>query len=103
VPVACQELKELPARIGLCLHEVTYVRPVEAAHEKLWILQCQPFDNLLPGRRGRSCRQCHARNTGEQAREFIQRKVIGTEIVTPLRNTMSFVDRDERYRQRREQ
>ena len=71
------------------------VGAVEAGNKETGILQTQLFDDVLTRHLVGSSRQRHNGDIWEFAMEDIQLGVFRTEIVTPLANTMGFVDGKE--------
>ena len=92
------ELQQLTTRIDLRLDAVLDVRAVEARHEVPRLGEVQPLGDLLVRRTRRGRGERHARNARKALREVAERKVVGTEVVTPLADAVRLVDRDHAQR-----
>ncbi|MNN26100.1 hypothetical protein D3C81_1395980 [compost metagenome] len=90
-----EEAEQLLARLLLGHDAVEDVRPVEARQETLGILQVQARDDFFAGTHVRRGGQGNTWHLREQLGQLPQLQVLGTEVVTPLRYTVGFVDREQ--------
>ncbi|MNP19914.1 hypothetical protein D3C76_1124670 [compost metagenome] len=90
-----EERQQLLARLLLGHDAVEDVRPVEARQETLGILQVQARDDFFAGTHVRGGGQGNTWHLREQLGQLSQLQVLGTEVVTPLRYTVGFVDREQ--------
>ena len=74
----------------------TKVRTVEAGDELTGIMQVELFDDVMSGNFISSSCQCHDRRLGEFLAEDAQLGVFRTEVMSPLTDTVGFVDGKER-------
>ena len=72
------------------------VRTVEAGDELTGIMQVELFDDVMSGNFISSSCQCHDRRLGEFLAEDAQLGVFRTEVMSPLTDTVGFVDGKER-------
>ncbi len=83
-------------RSGLALDDaVAQVRPVESGNERRRSGGEQPLDDLPPGRRIGRRGERHARHGGPALAQQAEREVLGPEVVPPLGDAVSLVDREE--------
>jgi hypothetical protein len=94
--LTADEREQLLERLRLGLDPVLDVRTVEARDELLRRAEIEPRDDLFVRLLGRRRGERDARNGWPALVQKVQLKVVGTEVVTPLRNTVSFVDREQR-------
>ncbi len=100
LPMSGQEPLQLlqgPALVG---HEVTDVRPVEAGHEHPCVGEAQVAQYVLACLVVGGGRERDQRHPGEPPPKRARLHVLGTEVVTPLRHAVGFVDSQERERHR---
>ena len=97
-----EKMRKLLARIGTRAHGVADVRAIEAADKPVWIFKRQTHRDVGTGTLVSRRRQCHARHTGEVLAQLAQREVVLPKIVSPLRDTVRLVNRDQ-YRVRADQ
>lgn len=90
-----EEGLQLFARVVLECDAVTDVGAVKAGDELGRIFQRQPLDDLAARRRIRRGGEGDARHAVETFVQHRQRAVFGTEVVSPLRDTMRFVDGEQ--------
>jgi hypothetical protein len=91
-----EERQQLLARLLLGHDAIKDVGPVETRQETLGVLQVQAGDDFFAGTFVGSGRQSDARHVREQLGQLAQLQVFRTEIVTPLRNAVGFVDGEQR-------
>src|SRR5262249_5838051 len=94
--LGANEFEQLLAWLDLFGNPVTDVGAIEARDKDTGILQVQPLDDLFAGSAIRRGRQSNARNVRKTLGQHGKTNVLRSEIVTPLRHTMSFVDGKER-------
>ena len=89
------ERKQLIVGVGLDAHRVADVGTVKAAHEPGGLAQPQAIDDLRAGPPVRRRCKRHARDVRESVGEDVEAEVVLAEVVTPLRDAMRFVDREQ--------
>jgi hypothetical protein len=92
------DFTDLTQQVGAALHAIDQVGPIEGADQHRGIGQPQlPHDVLLHAgrRRGGIAVQRHARKALSQP---LERAILGAEIVAPIADAVSFIDRQERQR-----
>ena len=87
-----QERQQLLARLLLGHDAVENIGPVKTRQEALGVLQMQALDDLFAGPLVSGGGQRNARHIGKQFGQLAKLQVFATEIVTPLRHTVGFVD-----------
>ena len=85
-----------PAAVVLVDHAVAQVRAVEAGDEDPRVAEREALDDLAPGRRVGGRGERDPRHAGKTLGEKRQPQVLGSEVVSPLRDAVRFVDREER-------
>ena len=90
-----QEGQQLTARIGLRLHPIADVRPVESGDEYAAVFQAELLHDVLAGRTVGGRRQGEARHAGIALPQHAQLLVFRPEIVAPLRDAMGLVDGEQ--------
>ena len=79
-----QELEQLPPRVGLRLHGVADVRPIEALDEHAWAVELEPRDDLVARAQRRRGRQRHARHAGQPLLQRIEAEILRRESRGPI-------------------
>ncbi len=67
----------------------------ETGHESRWIIKVQNFRDIVLNQFGRRRGQRHCLRIANPLPKLAQSRIIGTEIVTPLADTMGFIDRQQ--------
>ena len=88
--------QQLLARLLLGHDAVENVRSVEARQEALGVLQMQAFDDFFAGTFVGGGSQRDARHSREQLGQLPELQILATEVMTPLRHTVRFVDGEQR-------
>ena len=103
-PVAClQEGTQLRSGALLGDDVIADVGAVEAADEEAGVPKPQPRHDLVAGEFVGGRGQRDPGHPRKALRERAQLQVLGTEVVSPLRHAVRFVDGDERHRNARQQ
>ena len=93
--VCIDEGKRLRQHVGLGLNVYVEVWAIEAAHKSVGVAKGQLVADIGLHLRCRGCRQRHTRGVGETLAHLDQLAVLGSEVVTPARNAVCFIDGDE--------
>ena len=96
--LGAQQREQLLQRLLLGLDAVLDIGPVEARHELFRLREVEALGDLLARGVGRRRRERDARNAGPALVQHRQLQVVGPEVVTPLRDAVRLVDREQRDR-----
>ena len=94
--LALDEAEQLLPRTDLFVDAVANVRTIEAGDEFAGVLQVKSLYDLFPRQRIRSGSECNPRYSGESLGKNGESDVLRSEVVTPLRYSVSFIDCEER-------
>ena len=90
------EIGDLLASAGFCLHRQAQVWPIEAVHEHRRRAREQLFNNIR-ARRGIGSRgERHGLHAAKLRLRGAERRVFRAKVMAPLRDAMRFVDREQR-------
>jgi hypothetical protein len=92
-----QKPEQVLARIALRHHAIEQVGAVVAGGEDAGGFETQLLGDIVAGRTVRGRRQRYQRHPGKALLQHPERLIVAAEIVTPARDAMRFVDREQRY------
>ena len=90
------EIQDLTFRVVLCANAITNIRPVEAGDENPGPVQTELPDDIVSSDLVGGRRERHTRHGTEPIGQRGKLSVLRTEVVTPLTDTVRFIDRKKR-------
>ena len=94
-----EKLQQLLGGLVLVEHAVADVGAIEAAEKLLRVLQRQYLQNILAGLLVGGCGQRDPGHRGETLAQRAKLRVLGAEIMPPLRHAVGFIDREQGQRE----
>ena len=91
-----EKAQQIVASAVLCHHPIEQVGTVVAGGEQACLAEVQPVGDVAPGRLVGGRGQRHQRRVGKALLEDAERLIVAAKIMTPLRDAMRLVDREQR-------